>query len=355
MTWRSKPILARILQGVAAAWLVAALPVFMPTAQANNWGEMAMISATLGVNDSRICIGEISRGDIGCPVHAPFLASSGAVGIGMTAPIHALDVSGSQRIGLTSADSNGAAVAFVKSRGGAVMANDRLMGLYSMGMTDGGLSGNIAAIEVLAAEDFTTTANGTWLRFGTTARGSTSRVSNRMVLSPDGLLGISLPTTEPSATIHIRGSLRLGTEISSTLNICNANRTGAIKYESGDFYYCRNGTAWESLASLASSNPGDRITSGTTGVYTYSNTSASIATAGVERVVVGANGNVGIGQQPSDNIALDVSGSALRLSNMSTDPSQTATLSLIAAGNVSLGLSAFGTAYDAPRGRSRDR
>ena len=64
MTWRSKPILARILQGVAAAWLVAALPVFMPTAQANNWGEMAMISATRGVNDSRICIGEISRGDI---------------------------------------------------------------------------------------------------------------------------------------------------------------------------------------------------------------------------------------------------------------------------------------------------
>ncbi len=47
-------------------WLGAAGGV-----QAQEWGEIANISATLGVSDSRICIGEASRGDIGCPSFAP--------------------------------------------------------------------------------------------------------------------------------------------------------------------------------------------------------------------------------------------------------------------------------------------
>ena len=303
-----KPAMMHALFGMAAAWGFT-LGAVAPT-HAQTWSEYAMVSATMGVSDGRVCVGEGSRGDIGCPAYAPYLTPAGNIGIGVTAPSYPLDVSGSIRIGATSYDNNGAAMAFFKSRGGAVMANDRLMGLYSQGMTDGSMSGNVAAIEVLAAEDFTTTANGTWIRFGTTARGATAR-SNRMILSPDGLLGISLPNTEPSATIHIRGSFRVGTEISTTLQVCDTNRTGAIKYESGDFFYCRNGTAWESLTSLSGGGTaGDRITSGTTGVYTYTNASATIATAGVERVVIGTSGNVGIGQQPVSGIALSTSGTS---------------------------------------------
>ncbi|TKW62073.1 MAG: hypothetical protein DI628_05495, partial [Blastochloris viridis] len=33
--------------------------------QAQEWGEIANISSTMGVSGSRICIGEASRGDIG--------------------------------------------------------------------------------------------------------------------------------------------------------------------------------------------------------------------------------------------------------------------------------------------------
>lgn len=36
-----------------------------------------MVSATLGVSDSRICIGEGSRGDIGCPSFAPTISPTG--------------------------------------------------------------------------------------------------------------------------------------------------------------------------------------------------------------------------------------------------------------------------------------
>ncbi len=77
MNWLAKPILASILKGVAVAWLLAFFPVLTPLAQANNWGEMAMVSATMGISDSRICIGEGSRGDLGCPSYAPTISPTG--------------------------------------------------------------------------------------------------------------------------------------------------------------------------------------------------------------------------------------------------------------------------------------
>ena len=41
------------------------------------WSEYAMVSATLGVHDGRICVGEANRGDLGCPLHAPQVLASG--------------------------------------------------------------------------------------------------------------------------------------------------------------------------------------------------------------------------------------------------------------------------------------
>lgn len=79
MTWLAKPPLTRILKGVAAAWLLTTLPVFTAPAHANNWGEMAMVSETMGVFDSRICIGEASRGDLGCPTYSPTISSTGRI------------------------------------------------------------------------------------------------------------------------------------------------------------------------------------------------------------------------------------------------------------------------------------
>ncbi|RYG58758.1 MAG: hypothetical protein EON60_12400, partial [Alphaproteobacteria bacterium] len=245
--------------------------------------------------------------------------SLGYVGIGTPSPTAPLHVMGNMNIESITNDNAGAGLGFFKSRaGGAALKDDRLIGLYGQGHNGTAYSGNVVAIEALAAEDFTTGAHGTWIRMGTTPRGSIARNSNRWILSPDGLMGISLPSIEPSATIHIRGSIRLGTEISATLNVCNTNRTGAIKYESGDFFLCRNGTAWESLTGLTdgSTAASDRITSGTTQVITRNNTSVSIVTAGTERVVVGTTGNVGIGQQPVSGVALATSGTSRFSSNM---------------------------------------
>ena len=40
---------------------------------------MAMVSATMGISDSRICIGEGSRGDLGCPSYAPTISPTGRI------------------------------------------------------------------------------------------------------------------------------------------------------------------------------------------------------------------------------------------------------------------------------------
>jgi hypothetical protein len=49
-------------------------------AVAQDWGNMATISSTLG-NTNRLCIGDHSRpGDIGCPTWAPSLTTAGELG-----------------------------------------------------------------------------------------------------------------------------------------------------------------------------------------------------------------------------------------------------------------------------------
>jgi hypothetical protein len=38
----------------------------------DNWGDLAVVSGTMGTNAGRLCMGEGSRvGDIGCPTYAP--------------------------------------------------------------------------------------------------------------------------------------------------------------------------------------------------------------------------------------------------------------------------------------------
>lgn len=48
---------------------------------AQDWGLFATISSTMGTNANRMCIGEASRGDIGCPTYAPSISSAGNVSV----------------------------------------------------------------------------------------------------------------------------------------------------------------------------------------------------------------------------------------------------------------------------------
>jgi hypothetical protein len=57
---------------LVAFWLMSA-------AQASDWGGLATISSTLGINPNRLCIAEASRGDIGCPLYAPLVSNTGVL------------------------------------------------------------------------------------------------------------------------------------------------------------------------------------------------------------------------------------------------------------------------------------
>lgn len=63
-----------------AARLVLGLGVILA---GNGWAvqfdDFAMVSSTMGVQDRRVCVGEGTRGDIGCPAYAPVVAADGTV------------------------------------------------------------------------------------------------------------------------------------------------------------------------------------------------------------------------------------------------------------------------------------
>ncbi|ABE64553.1 Complement C1q protein [Nitrobacter hamburgensis X14] len=63
---------------------VLAFSVIASAAHAQDWGKVATVSATMGVSGSRLCLGEASRGDIGCPAYAPSVTTAGDLGVSGT-------------------------------------------------------------------------------------------------------------------------------------------------------------------------------------------------------------------------------------------------------------------------------
>lgn len=506
--------------------LVLLLGLASPAPRADDWGSLATISTTMGVNDGRLCMGESSRGDIGCPTYAPYITSAGKVGIGTVTPTHMLEISATgtsdayvamntatnaragirlqqngierwvlgqsganNRFTLTRFDATGAWLnnpLVVDGATGNISIQRENPGTWPSAQTALDISGtirigyggencdtnrlgaikyqsgefqvcrnvpngwealttsgpNTLADRIVSASSYVqTNSNGTVSISGTTyvnvggtnnaafvlgsnAAGNRysfidligdttyttyglrlirhntgpnadsfiqhrgtgalnlrtsesapiifhTNSSEAMRIAPDGYVGIGtnapvtplhikgpltiedntgsvrtltvsaspdgilhtikssnsmagyqfsnmagplmtignyghvgISTTNPSATLHVFGTLR----IANGNENCDTNRTGAIKYQSGDFHLCRNGTAWESLTSLGSGGTPDRLISGTTQAIAYQNTSLSLVTAGTERMVIGANGNIGVGtSNPTEK--LEVSGS----------------------------------------------
>lgn len=81
-----------------AAWAFIAAAVFLGASQGHaqivhGFGDVALISPTMGNNTGRVCIGDTDV-DLGCPTNSPYLTSAGLLGIGTTNPQTELEVSG---------------------------------------------------------------------------------------------------------------------------------------------------------------------------------------------------------------------------------------------------------------------
>ena len=149
------------------------------------------------------------------------------VGIGTTSPVSHLEVSSSSTSfprGITSTqttdDTIGANIGFRKSRGatGAILTNDVMGALSWAGYDGAAFSGSQATIRVYAAENWSGSAKGTYMRFQTTAN-TTTTAQDRMTIDHNGNVGIG--DTSPAALFTV-GSSDLF-QIASTGDLTTSN------------------------------------------------------------------------------------------------------------------------------------
>lgn len=198
----------------------------VPVAWADDWGDVAVVSRTLGVKADRLCLGEGTRHDIGCPDYAPYVsATSGFVGIGTTTPYDNLHVVSYSLRGIRLDNISSTYSRFVGANGA----------LY----IEAGVSNTVGSTADMKFTGF----NGAALH---------------MVIASNSTVGIG-GISRPRTALDVSGTLR----IANGGEACDATLAGAIRYASGSFDFCDGGGTWKSLASMAGGGTSDRIVSGT--------------------------------------------------------------------------------------------
>ncbi|MET4296547.1 hypothetical protein ABIB06_007342 [Bradyrhizobium sp. LB8.2] len=298
------------------------------TAVAQDWGKFATISSTMGVSASRLCLGDASRGDIGCPSYAPYVNSSGFVGIGTTAASSTLYVSGTGWVGNTSSSINlqddlylGHSYSYGYSPNlsiqtmGTTWATTNFQGDLGQGQFyfSRNSGGNTVLMMGLRSADYMGTVFNLYpvsatMTSATTVSGTPYAAINQSGTSYISTSGILIG---PNAASR---SAATALEVNGTISATN---------------FVGNGSGLTGIAGASA----DRIVSGTTSMLAISNTGyVSLTQSGVNTgwfdparglVTIGVSstgpisgtdgyfsGNVGIGMPVSTNYGLQVSGTA---------------------------------------------
>jgi hypothetical protein len=245
------------LLALAAAWA---------NAQAGDWGDVTIVSGTVGNNPNRLCMGVpdyMRPADIGCPSYAPSLSTAGHVSITGNVSANKFVGDGS---GLTNLNVHGDRIV---SDTHAAIVNQNT-GYVSL-----------------------TTGGGTW-----------------------GYLSAGWSYLATLFTNTVSSSLVSATNVSATY--IDATRSGTVSGTYGYFGYISGtqvyGTFVGDGSGLSGIGYGDRVVSGTSRVLVSQDRSVTIRTAGSERVTVGENGFVGIGTDAPTH-RLSVGGNQLFLAD----------------------------------------
>ncbi|MES0100361.1 hypothetical protein [Mesorhizobium sp. M0019] len=188
------------------------------------------------------------------------ILGTGQVGIGTTTPSATLHVSGSIVI------ANGSALKGISTDG-----NPHTLVLQNTG----GSVNYYGYLDYLAMQG----VNGANYLYPSAAGASTPQIA----LWANGTNGVSTGTIAPSTTLHVNGAIRMAMDTSTTLNTCDTNRSGAIRYSGSTFQVCYGTGGWANLADASgTTTTADRIISGTAQVIANGNSnSISITEAGV--------------------------------------------------------------------------
>ncbi len=143
----------------------------------------------------------------GSPVERMRIASDGNIGIGANSPTYPLEITAPAtspaEIGVTSYGINATTVGTFTGRAArgtmasptALQANDRIVSFRGSGRDDTGwISSASAGIEIVASENWTSSAHGGYIKFETTTSGTTTR-TEKMRITPGGNVGIGLTPT----------------------------------------------------------------------------------------------------------------------------------------------------------------
>ncbi|MFO0500171.1 MAG: hypothetical protein ACK5YK_00630, partial [Pseudomonadota bacterium] len=177
-----------------------------------NWANVAFVSATMGVNANRLCVGEATRGDIGCPTYTPTVNSAGlltAVNISTTG-----NISANRFIG------DGSLLTGIGGGGGPT---DRISSTNNQAMA-------------------VTTAGGT-ISF---TLGGTAGAA---YLHPSlGLVASGVSTTGPISATQVFAGNALQLASPTAVTACNASSAGTLRYNSSNtaLELC-TGSGWQPM------------------------------------------------------------------------------------------------------------
>jgi hypothetical protein len=184
--------------------------------------------AALDIGLSRLSANKIALGNGTAGDYTGTLIA-GNVGIGTTGPVAKLTIV-DQNNALWSAyeynDGDGVNMRNYRARGtiaspSAILANDRLAAVLAGGYTSAGaFSAPMAGMNIYAAENFTGTAQGTYLSFVNSANGTATAQVERMRIDQNGNVGIG--TTSPASKLTVKG--HIGTDgLAPALTSCGTS------------------------------------------------------------------------------------------------------------------------------------
>jgi len=296
--------------------LALALGLVADVASAQDWGRMATVSTTMGIGANRLCLGEGSRGDIGCPTYAPSLTTAGDVSISGNVSANKFIGDGS---GLTNLSASGDRIVS-GTLSMLAISNTGYISLTTAGSNWGYLSSLASYIPVLGAvsvsstnvsvtlshytpQAFTTMAGGggnfivsaTSSVSASNAGGGTIKMAtgSGLVMTISGS-NVGIGTTSPAGALDISGATVMSRGAGAGYEVFDrTNNVGASAlYRTGNKTFI-----WDSVNGnqLTIDNPSGNVGIGTTApvapleIFGAGQTTAALADSGAKTASLALN------------------------------------------------------------------